>query len=262
MVETQSPWDHWFHNSRACGATLLSDFAAAHGTEAMYANLTPTEVNNSDPGKLEAFVEYNGSLGPHFGNDMYDSTLIDYEVDLTPGQPASNATPGTSPTWTSLYTQQVTGQNLAALGATTIPYHDCKQSDPNRLPQFTANFLGVVDGTVPKSAALTLADVNLDTPQALAERSLAPALGLTTAQQILANACLSCHNSNLDQTDSRASFNAQDLSKNTPSVYGVAMGRLKRGPTDLHRMPPPTHMTLTDSQTAILTAFFASQGGT
>lgn len=262
MIETQSPWEHWFQNTLPCGQALLADWAGAHSTEDLYAGLTPAQINNSNPAKMEAFVEYNGSLGFQFGNDMYDSAQIEYEVSLTTGQPQNNATPGTSPTWQALYNQQIDGTNLLAFGATTIPYHDCKQSDPNKLATYTSNFLGVVAGTVPKSASLNLADVNLATPQALADRSLNPAIGLMTAQQILTNSCLACHNSNLDQTDSRAQFNVEDLTKNTAFEYGTAMGRIQRAATDIHRMPPPTYMNLTDSDITTLMKFFASQGGT
>jgi len=260
MIETQSPWEHWFHNNRPCGQALLADFMGAHGNEARYAGLTPTEMNDSDPGKMQQFVSYNGSLGFQFGNDIYNSDQILYEVSATPGQPSSNATPGVSATWQDLYAKKADGIYLQAFGASSIPYHDCKQSDPHQLPAFTSNFLGVLAGTVSKEASLNLSDVNLSTPQALADRSLTPAIGLTTARQILSHACLSCHNSNLDQNIGRAMFNAQELSLNTPSIYSLALGRIERAATDVYRMPPPTHMNLNSGEIKIVSDFFISQG--
>lgn len=261
MVETQDPWSHWFHPNRPCGKTLFQDYASAHNIEARYAGLTPTEISNSDPGKLQAFVENNGSFGPQFGNNIFDSSQILYEVGLTPGQPASNNTPGVSPTWQSLYNQRVTGANRLAFGGTALPYHDCKQSDPGKLPAYVANFRGVVSGTVARSAALDLSTVNLSTPEALSKRFLAAAAGHTTAQQILANACVSCHNSSLDQSISRAGFNAEDLSRNSAYMYGLAMGRIKRGAHDMRKMPPANFMELKTGEIQILLDFFASQGG-
>lgn len=260
MVETQDPWSHWFHKNRPCGKTLLDDFKAAH-TVASYAGLTPIEIENSDPNKLQAFVENNGFFGVQFGNNIYDSSQILFETGLSPGQPVSNATPGTSASWQALYDQRVSGANQLQFGGTALPYHDCKQSDPTKLAAATANYIGVVNGTLPKSASMNLAEVNLSTPKALAERFLTPALGLQTAQQIVKNACLSCHNSNLDQSIPRAIFNAQDLSRNSSAVYTAAINRIKRGHTDVRRMPPPNFMELNAQQVQLLTDFFVSQGG-
>lgn len=261
MVETQDPWSHWFHKNRPCGKTLLDDFNAAHTSSGRYADMSITEVNNSDPNRLQAFVENNGFFGVQFGNNIYDSNQILYETGLSSGQPVSNANTGTSATWQNLFNQRVTGANRLRFGGTALPYHDCKQSDPSKLQSMIANYVGVVNGSVPSSAAQNLAHVNLSTPEALAKRFLTPVLGPKTAQQILANACLSCHNSSLDQSISRARFNAEDLSRNSAAVYGSARARIKRGHEDLYVMPPGNFMTLNADEIATLDAFFASQGG-
>lgn len=261
MIETQDPWSHWFHPNRPCGKTLYQDYASARNVEAAYMGLSTLEVANSDPGKLQAFVENNGSFGAQFGNNIYSSSQILYDTGLTAGQPENNATPGVSPTWQSLYDQRVTGANRLAFGGTALPYHDCKQSDPAKLPGLVANFKGVVAGTIPKAQSLDLSAVNLSTPEALSKRFLTTAPGHTTAQQIMANACVSCHNNNLDQSISRAGFNAQDLTKNSAYMYGVAMGRIKRGAHDMRKMPPANFMELKTNEIQILLDFFASQGG-
>lgn len=258
MIETLDPWAHWFHKNRPCGKTLLADYMKAHANES-YAGLSAAEMNNSDPAKLQAFVENNGFLGPQFGNNIYDSSQILYEIGLTTGQPENNSTPGTSPTWNALYNQRVAGTNRLAFGGAALPYPDCKQSDPAKLPGMVANYIGVSNGSIPKSQSMNLSEVNLSTPEALAKRFLTPSLGTKTAQQILANACVSCHNSSLDQSISRARFNAEDLSKNSAYEWSIAMARIQRANDDVGRMPPANFMNLNQTEISTLYTFFADK---
>ncbi|PWU15049.1 MAG: hypothetical protein C5B49_12345 [Bdellovibrio sp.] len=262
MLETQVPWEHWFSPDQTCGKALFADFSAAHAFESSYAGLTSAAMGAASPSGLQKFVEGNGATGADFGNDVYNSFVILNEVaNSSTGQPSNNTVPGISPTWTALYNQRTAGTNVKEFGGTAMTYHDCKQSDPSRLQSYTNNFIQVTRGSLALSSMFDLPTVNLDSPIALSERFLAPAQDMVTAEQIMSNACLSCHNSNLDQTITRAHFNAQDLSRNSAYEYGVAMGRIARTNKDLFRMPPPNFMDLTPTQIQTLTNYFSQHGG-
>src|SRR5690606_2433584 len=129
-------------------------------------------------------------------------------------QPQSNVNLSTSPTWLQAYITRSQAQALANFGGVLMPYRDCKQSDPALLPQFTVMYRQVRDGALPPNMMPHLPAVNLSGEQFLRDRTLLPRAGLD-ARGILNNACIHCHNSNLNQNITRARFNAQDLTRNT-----------------------------------------------
>lgn len=258
MAETDDPWRHWFRDNRTCGQTLLNDFMTAHGDETAYAGMTMNQISDSDPQRLERFVEQNGFQGAANGNNFFNSNNIENQTDQTAGQPQSNANTSTSNTWTNGFNQRSSLQNLTAFGGVLMPYRDCKQSDPQKLPDFTNTFRQVINGARPPEDMPNLPDVNLSSETALRERGLLPR-ATTDARALLTNACMSCHNNNLNQNISRARFNAQDLTRNSAAVYDTAIDRIKRAKNDLRRMPPKTFMDLTPQEIQILTDFFTQQ---
>ena len=258
MAETDDPWRHWIRDNRQCGTTLFADFNAAHGGEQFYAGLTLNEVSNSDPQRLENFVEDNGFQGAQNGNNFFNSNQIENQTDNTAGQPQSNANTSTSATWMATYVQRTSAVNLINFGGVMMPYRDCKQSDPLMLPMFTNMFRQVRAGTMPASLLPPLQNVNLSSVPALRERSLLPRAGLDGAG-ILANACVSCHNSNLNPNISRSRFNAQDLSRMPAAEFDVAINRISRAKDDLRRMPPKTFMNLTPEEITVLSDYLRQQ---
>lgn len=259
MAETDNPWRHWFRDNRVCGQTLLADFNAAHAGEQFYAGLTiANEIPNSDPARLEGFVEGNGFQGAAFGNNFFNSGQIETQTDATAGQPASNANLSTNATWQAAYDQRAAAANLTSFGGVLAPYRDCKQTDPLQLTNFTNLYRQVATGLLPRSMMPHLPEVNLSSVQALRDRSLLPKAGLS-ATGILANACAGCHNSTLDQTITRAKFNALDMTRNLTTEFDVAIDRIGRTKEDSRRMPPATHMSLTADEIQTLTQYFQQQ---
>ena len=246
MAETDNSWTHWFRDNRDCGQELLADFQAAHAGETRYAGLTLNQVENSDPARLENFVEDNGFQGAQFGNNFFNSNQIINQL-------ANNN--GVSASWQNAYDARAAADNLTSFGGVSMPYRECHQSDPARLADYSEIMVGIRNGTVAAAMMPHLPEVNLDDEQALRDRSILPKANLSP-EQILANACVSCHNSNLNQNISRAKFNAQDLTRNVSSEYDVAIDRLRRLKSDLKRMPPATHMNLTDNEINSLVQYF------
>ncbi|MGE4131211.1 MAG: hypothetical protein AB7F86_06205 [Bdellovibrionales bacterium] len=237
MAQTNETWTHWFRENEECGKQLLADFVGAHGGEGRYAGLTLSEVAKSDPARLENFVEDNGFRGPSSGNNFFDSATIVNDL----------LSASVSSTWQQQYNAISSMTNLPNQGAVTMPYYRCRQSDPARLVEYTKAYKDVRDNGANPNSMPSLATVNLAGEQDLRDRGLLPKAGLTP-RQILVNACMACHNSNLDQALSRANFNAQDLTKNSSSVYDKAIARMAMDAHNVQRMPPVSYMSLTNAE--------------
>src|SRR5438270_3059333 len=80
-----------------------------------------------------------------------------------------------------------------------------------------------------------ISDTILDT--ALPDLSIRPAPGLD-GRGILTHMCRMCHNSNLDQTQSRSNFNIDTLDTLSRNEKDYAIARLQLPATDVHHMPP------------------------
>jgi hypothetical protein len=76
-----------------------------------------------------------------------------------------------------------------------------------------------------------------------------------SAPEILHHVCQRCHNDELDQTLSRAKFNAERPDELTPSQKTTAISRLMEADGSPHQMPPPRFATLSDAQKQTLIEF-------
>jgi mono/diheme cytochrome c family protein len=88
-----------------------------------------------------------------------------------------------------------------------------------------------------------------------AERAMThkPALGLS-GQQILVQVCQQCHNSQLDQTISRAVFNVETLATLPPAVKAEAIRRINLPPDACAHMPPQRFRDLDAAEIALVQA--------
>lgn len=260
MQELNNPWTHFFRNNRQGGAILLNTFFAARGTNEAYAGIPAQLIDASDPALLEDLVRGNG-----FGNqpNRFNSRQIQAQVNQTPGQPANNAVPGTSTEWQRIYNGTVTGQFIAA------PYHDVLVTDPVQLQTATNAYQSFLSGTLAASALPDIRNIFLES--ALPNIGFRVMAGLD-GQQIITQACTQCHNSQLDQTISRARFNV-DLNAMSDTQgglltgaardaeIGLAIARLALPPEDIRKMPPELFKTLLPSEVAAATSYLCSQMG-
>ena len=258
MQELANPWTHFFRANRQGGAVLLNAFTAARGTNEAYAGIPAALIDASDPALLENLVRGNG-----FGNqpNRFNSGRIQNQVNQTPGQPANNAVPGTSTEWQRIYNATVTGQFIAT------PYHDVLVTDPAKLQAATNAYQSFLNGTLAASALPDLRDIFLDA--ALPEIGFRVMAGLD-GQQIITQACTQCHNSQLNQTISRARFNV-DLNAMSDTRGGILTGaardaeidlaitRLGLPAEDVRKMPPELFKTLDASEIASATSYLCSQ---
>jgi hypothetical protein len=235
MQEIEPPFTHWFSAQTPGGSALLADFHAAHGNSEDYGGIPAALVDQSDPGKLAAFLRQGG-----FGvqPNGFRSAEIEAEVAASaPQQPAANTPPGQSATWQALYENAVAGQFIAT------PYHDVKITDPNKLAHMTSAYQQW------KSASLLvlpdIRDVLLD--EGLRDMGFAPQEGLD-GRGLLVQMCEQCHNTNLDPAITRDRFLVDRLDTMSRDEKDLAVTRLGLPETDHLRMPPLLFRTITGAE--------------
>jgi hypothetical protein len=214
MQELQNPWAHWFYPERAETLAIVQAFQTAHGSES-YAGVPSGNILPSRPAALTQLVQNNGfATQPN----VFDTNKINSEL----------AAGGASPTWAQLYARSVSGLEIA------VPYYT-NAFDPAKLQAMIAAYQAATTGSAPASQMPDVSDVLADT--ALADMSIRPKPGLD-GRGILVHMCQMCHNARLDQTQSRARFNVEQLDQMSRAERDVAIARLQLPDNDRHLMPP------------------------
>ncbi len=184
-------------------------------------------VDKSDPSQLAALVAGAGFASQP---NAFDSANIEAEVQASsPEQPNVNVPAGRSATWQRIYDQAIAGNFIA------VPYHDVKSTDPAKLAIATKIHTQVASGTAPADTLPNISDVFLES--AYPDLGFSPKAG-ATGHEMLVQMCHQCHNSNLDQTISRARFNVDLLQTMSVEEKASAVARLQLGDEDVHKMPP------------------------
>ncbi len=228
MQELQFPWIHFLFNEPLGNTYLRNDFHAAHGTSEPYAGIPANLIDLAAPPVLEAFVENNGFIAQP--NELQTKTVMNEVIASSASQPMSNVPPGVSTTWRSQYAKSEAAQFIP------VPYHDFKTTDPQKLASATTAYQAFVKGTLPASQLPDIRDTFLDA--ALSDLAFHAAPGLD-GKGLLVQMCQQCHNSQLDQTTTRARFNVQTLATAmSPQEKGEAIRRIKLPATDCDHMPP------------------------
>jgi hypothetical protein len=227
MQEFRDPWNHWFaSNSTIVPNNRDADFHAAHGDEP-YANLPPSLIGS--PAELEDFLAVNGY---DFQPNVYDSSAINEELEQA----------GASSTWNVIYERAVTGHAIPP------PYFAGDQTDPAKVAPMISAYQRVMAGTLARELLPDIRDTLLDS--ALPAMSIRPKQGLD-GRGILVHICSRCHNSRLDQTQSRANFNVEALDTLPRAIKDRAIERLRLADDHPRKMPPIRFHTLSDEERAL-----------
>ncbi|HYX37436.1 MAG TPA: hypothetical protein VE954_30405 [Oligoflexus sp.] len=303
MQELRNPWTHWFRDNTD-GQQLIADYTAAWGTDGV-GGVPGALISGSDPQQLENFVRDNNML---FQEAQAANAAAraqqpnEFLTNQIRGEVANAANNGRSPTAEMLRQRfmarkalsfSVQGTTITPLNADTavaknyipIPFFGLKVADPTLQATFTKQIQDFKAGTLTAAQFKDTREIFPADQQALADVGFAVAPN-ETPQNILALACSQCHHSGLDQTQSRAKFNAVDFTKmaNLNAELDVAIGRLKLGYTPerlkadgikilaadgsqvaMHKgehlltMPPRRFKSLTDAQIDTLVKFLESQ---
>ena len=230
MQELDGPWTHWFWNNSEGGRALLADYIAAKGDESL-AGMTSAQINATDPNAIATLTILATPTQPN----KFESAPIESEVQASAAalggrQPADNSVPGDSATWRAIYEHAQRGE------AITVPYHDVKVTDPEKLARATAAYQAYRAGQLPAAELPDIRDVFPDDPRKLAELGVMTEPGLDGGA-VLLQSCSQCHNGRLDQTLTRARFRA-DLQGVSREEKDIAIERLQLPATDLRAMPP------------------------
>jgi hypothetical protein len=237
MQEFNAPFTHWFYRDSEGGNALLGDYLAAHGEDA-YGGMSTEQVRVSDPTLLPTLIlardaAYKGA---------FDSGRIEQEIKQNSeeeggGQPHDNRVPGESSTWKAAYQSSLLG------GALTLPYHDVKVTDPEKLSTVSAALQAFSRAELDEDDLPAINDVFSDDPKVLAELGITTEPG-STGESVLLQACTQCHREPLDPGISRARFRA-DLKGMSRAEKDLAVERMRLDPTDPLAMPPARARTLT-----------------
>ncbi len=228
MQELQFPWIHFIFNEPQGNLYLRNDFHAAHGNAEAYAGIPANLLDQAAPPVLEAFVENNGFIAQP--NELQTKTVMNEVIASSSYQPMTNVPPGVSATWRTQYAKSEAAQVIP------VPYHDFKTTDPQKLAYATNAYQAFVKGTLPASQLPDIRDTFLDA--AMSDMTFHAAPGLD-GKGLLTQMCQQCHNTQLDQTTTRARFNVQTLATAmSPQEKGEAIRRIKLPATDCDHMPP------------------------
>jgi mono/diheme cytochrome c family protein len=227
MNELATPWTHWFAQDNEGGRALVEDYVAAKGDERI-AGMDATSILDSRPTDLEQLVRFVNKQPQPMD---YNSDIIEREVrGSASGQPFDNSVPGSSPTWRELFTRAQSGATL------TVPYHDVKITDPEKLARASAAYSAFRAGQLERAALPDIRDVLPDDEGMLAEMGMMTTPGADGAA-VLTEACSLCHNARLDPKLTRARFRA-DLVGISAEEKAEAVRRLMLPPDNPLAMPP------------------------
>jgi hypothetical protein len=154
------------------------------------------------------------------------------------GQPVDNSIPGVSLTWRALF------ENARVGAAVTVPYHDVKITDRVKLERASATYRALRAGEIEPSALPDIRDVFPDDEALLAEMGMMTTPG-ADGEAVLIEACSLCHNARLDQTLTRARFQA-NLVEVSRDEKSEAIRRLLLPADDPRAMPPARLRALSD----------------
>ncbi len=300
MQELRNPWTHWFRDNTD-GQQLIADYTAAWGTDGV-GGVPGNLISGSDPQQLENFVRDNNMLfneAQPVGNPRAQQPN-EFLTNTIRGELADANNNGRSPTAEMLRQRFIQRKALSFDPATRtptnaatavaknyipIPFFGLKVADPTLQATFTKQIQDFKAGTLAAAQFKDTREIFPTDQQTLADVGFAVA-PTETPQNILALACAQCHHSGLDQTLSRAKFNAVDFTKmaNLNAELDIAIGRLKLGYTPerlkadgikilgadgsqiaMHKgehlltMPPRRFKSLTDAQIDTLIKYLESQ---
>lgn len=248
MQEVQAPWNHWFYGFVPGGKALVRDYLAMKDGES-FAGLSSQDLaERSQPGALASvlFAENEVAQPNEYVSRTIEGEVIASAAEKGGAQPDDNSVPGESPTWQMIYETAKRGE------AISVPYHDVKVTDPNKLANMTAAYLDYRAGTLPREELPDITDVFPDDQELLAQMGFATEPGMS-GEEVLLQACGQCHNDHLDQSLSRARFNV-DLSKLSGEEKARALARINLPIEHKSVMPPARFRRLSDDAKAQLSA--------
>lgn len=252
MQELRAPWLHWFPGN-AMGATesetmLTANFLQAHAGEQRYGGVPLSQVSSTDPQTgapgLESFVNAQSVIDhpDHPGGDATDADTQAFSSAAV----LAERDQGSRATWERYQEEAKRGLRLP------IPFYDVDTSDPALRSAAVAAYRSVVFERASPASLLDLREIFR--PEARTSLSFEAGEGEDGAT-LLTHYCARCHNHTLDQTLSRARFDATRLSEMSEGEKTLAIERLNLPTTSPWVMPPARFAQLSPASREVLTTF-------
>lgn len=251
--QSTEPWLHWFPSiglgtgvDTQSSVELTPRFLEMHAGDGQYGGIPIEMLTPPNPSAsgivLQQMLElyWTNKGGPpagltHDGQPHdFDSAAI--EADIAAGSTA---------TWDAYYAQTLAGERMP------VPYHHHDITDPELRATAVESYLAVAHGGDPA----TLVD-----PRAVLDETTEAELGFrpragASAEEILHHVCQRCHNDELDQTLTRARFNAERPAELTADQKTAALARLMAPEGSKLQMPPRRFATLPEAELQTLVEF-------
>lgn len=238
MQELEPPWNHWFYRVTRGGRALLDDYTAAKGDET-FAGVPGPDIWGSQPALLSFPIFVTSPPQPYpYVSNVIESEVVRSAAAQGGAQPEDNSVPGESETWNALYERNKRGEVI------TVPYHDVKVTDPDKLALMTEAYAEYRAGTLPREELPDIREVFPDDERLQARMGFLTEPGMS-GEQVLLQACATCHNDKLDQSLSRARFNV-DLDSLDDEEKQRAIRRIQLPRDDPSAMPPPLSRQLSE----------------
>ncbi len=237
MIEQRPPWTHFFRDNEQ-GKLLIADYFQAHDKSETYGGIPGRLISWSEPARLEGLVEHEG--------------FIDQPLELPTKALAREVmggrAPAALPAYLALWQESKLGKSLP------VPFPDYAFIEPATLAKAASAYK-----QLPQEGYDVAADelVDLHSDDARVRVGLAPSPELDGAG-ILGAMCARCHHGDLDQSLSRARFDARDLSANDDEAKAKAIARMKLPDGSPLKMPPPRFGALSEEQVARAEAALAN----
>lgn len=263
LQEVSNSWTHWFpvrpsnqgggwssggsstaglpvdnpgqHGTRS-SEVLWNQFKQMHEVDGTYGGVGIDELLGHAAGPdIETFVRTYMALAgaPQW---MMPPESPSADSDLYCDSP-SMETQGEASTWATEYQRVVSGQRLP------LPSHRIDITDPDMRSDAIAAYNAVMSDGAPPLGIIDPREVVSE--EVLTEMSMMPRPG-AQAEEILTHMCSRCHNSNLDQSLTRARFDATDLGSVDLAQRQLIALRVTMHEDDARLMPPQRYGTLPD----------------
>lgn len=260
LQEVNNSWTHWFpvHPVQTGGGWSTGDtfsdgvppsdpnhgthssevlwdmFSRMHEQEGVYGGVPLEEIQGAAAGPdMETFVASYMALQVQDPGLMVPFGHVEIASDLYVDSPSMEVS-GAASGWEQQYARSVAGARLP------VPSHRVDITSETLREPAIESYLAVLNG----APADTLMDPrDVVSGEVLAEMSLLPE-ATASGEEILRHMCSRCHNGDLDQSLSRAKFDATTLAWLDDEEKGLIADRIARGPEDKLLMPPPRYGTL------------------
>ena len=216
MQELQEPWTH-FLRAVDDGKALLGAYRAAHDVAEPYAGIPGFIIGHSQPARLQGLVEHEG----------FRAQPSEFPTQAIVLELGGGRAPERSRAWTPLLDGVLAGR------AIPVPPPMAMTADPRKLAEATAGYRRVMRGA---SDLPPMADLHREDARWMS--SLRPKPGLD-APAMLRQMCARCHNPALDQTVSRALFDATRVEAMSRREKDEVIRRLRLPASSPKKMPPP-----------------------